>query len=185
MCQSLVRSPYGVPSLLKASTRLFFTPRRNSSDRIGKFIAAVRKLQPGRHAGPRRVLSDNESFLSAKLVRPLYARRNVRLTHIPSHSPDLNPIDSFWGWLRGELRRRDLEDLRLKKPALNKSQYKQRVQGSERCQGKVPQLQGCLSGICRKERCYVPSVKSTSSFYCSLQCQVFNAGMQDDKNREM
>lgn len=93
----------------------------------GKLIAAVRKLQPGRHAGPRRVLCDNESFLSAKLVRPLYARRNVRLMHIPSHSPDLNPIESFWGWLRGELRRRDLEDLRLKKPALNKSQYKQRV----------------------------------------------------------
>ena len=93
----------------------------------GKLIAAVRKLQPGRHAWPRHVLCDNESFLSAKLVRPLYARRNVRLMHIPSHSPDLSPIESSWGWLRGELRRRDLEDLRLKKPALNKSQYKQRV----------------------------------------------------------
>ena len=75
----------------------------------GKFIAAVRKLQPGRHAGPRHVLCDYESLLSAKLVRPLYARRNVRLMHIPSHSPDLNPMQSFWGWLRGELRRRDLE----------------------------------------------------------------------------
>ena len=41
--------------------------------------------------------------------------------------PRLNPIESFWGWLRGELRRRDLKDLRLQKPALNKVQYKQRV----------------------------------------------------------
>jgi len=30
-------------------------------------------------------------------------------------------------WLRGELRRRGLKDLRLQKPALNKIQYKQRV----------------------------------------------------------
>jgi transposase len=93
----------------------------------GKLMVAVRKLQPGRHVGPRRVLCDNESFLSAKLIRPLYARRNVRLMHIPAYSPDLNPIESFWGWLRGELRRRDLEDLRLKKPALNKIQYTQRI----------------------------------------------------------
>ena len=93
----------------------------------GKLMVAVRKLQPGRHVGPRRVLCDNESFLSAKLVRPLYVRRNVRLMHIPAYSPDLNPIESFWGWLRGELRRRDLEDLRLKKPALDKTQYKQRI----------------------------------------------------------
>jgi transposase len=93
----------------------------------GKLMTAARKLQPGRHAGPRRLLCDNESFLSAKVVRPLYAKRRVRLMHIPPRSPDLNPIESFWGWLRGELRRRDLEDLRLKKPALNKVQYKRRV----------------------------------------------------------
>jgi hypothetical protein len=93
----------------------------------GKLMTAARKLQPGRHVGPRRLLCDNESFLSAKLVRPLYAKKRVRLMHIPPRSPDLNPIESFWGWLRGELRRRDLKDLRLQKPALNKIQYKQRV----------------------------------------------------------
>ena len=65
--------------------------------------------------------------MSAKLVRPLYVAKRVHMMHIPARSPDLNPIGSFWGWLRGELRRRDLEDLRLKKPALNKVQYKQRV----------------------------------------------------------
>ena len=65
--------------------------------------------------------------MSAKTVRPLYTKRRVRLMHIPARSPDLNPIESFWGWLRRELRRRDLEDLRLKKPPLSKSQYKQRV----------------------------------------------------------
>ena len=95
--------------------------------KAGKLMAAVRKLQPGRHAGPRRLLCDNESFLSAKTVRPFYKKKNVRMLHIPARSPDLNPIESFWGWLRRELRRRDLEDLRLKKPALTKPQYKLRV----------------------------------------------------------
>ena len=65
--------------------------------------------------------------MSAKIIRPLYLKRRIRLIRIPARSPDLNPIESFWGWLRKELRRRDLEDLRLKKPALNKTQYKQRV----------------------------------------------------------
>ena len=34
--------------------------------------------------------------------------------------------EPFWGWLRRELRHRDLEDLRLKR-APNKAEYKQRV----------------------------------------------------------
>ena len=56
-----------------------------------------------------------------------FAQKRVRLMHIPPRSPDLNSIESFWGWLRGELRRRDRKDLRLQKPALNMVQYKQRV----------------------------------------------------------
>ena len=75
----------------------------------------------------RRLLCDNESFLSAKLVRPLYAKKRVRLMHIPPRSPDLNPIESFWGWLRGELRRSDLKDLRPKSQSSKKPQYTQRV----------------------------------------------------------
>ena len=89
-------------------------------------MTAVRKLQPGRHT-PRRLLCDNESFLSAKLVRPLYKQRRIRMLHMTARSPDLNPIESFWGWLRRELRRRDLEDLRLKRAPLNKAEYEQRV----------------------------------------------------------
>ena len=64
---------------------------------------------------------------SFRLVRPLYAKKRIRLLHIPARSPDLNPIESFWSWLRRELRRRDLEDLRRGKPALSKAEYKQRV----------------------------------------------------------
>ena len=93
----------------------------------GRLQSAIRALQPGAHAGPRRLLCDNESFLNAKSVRPEYKKRRIQLLPIPAKSPDLNPIESFWGWLRGELRRRDLEDLRLKKPGLTKTQYRNRI----------------------------------------------------------
>ena len=46
---------------------------------------------------------------------------------IPPRSPDLNPIEKFWSWLRRELRRRDLQDYKNKKPCLTKTQYIGRV----------------------------------------------------------
>ena len=49
------------------------------------------------------------------------------LWKIPAHSPDLNPIEKFWSWLRRELRRRDLEDFQQKRPPLTKDQYIARV----------------------------------------------------------
>ena len=49
------------------------------------------------------------------------------LLHIPSKSPDLNPMESFWGWLRQAMRRKDLEDYRLGQPALGKMAWKRRL----------------------------------------------------------
>ena len=37
-----------------------------------------------------------------------------------AYSPDLNPIEKFWAWLRNRLRQRDLEDLQAGRPALGK-----------------------------------------------------------------
>ena len=70
---------------------------------------------------------DNERFLTAKDSKTAYLENHAKLLHIPPRSHDLNPIKSFWGWLRKELRRRDLEDLRLDRPPLSKAQYKQRL----------------------------------------------------------
>ena len=39
----------------------------------------------------------------------------------------MNPIESFWGWLRGRLRARDLDDLKRGRPSLGKTAYKRRV----------------------------------------------------------
>ena len=121
--------------------------------RAGKLMAAARLLQPGRHAGPRRLLCDNESFIDAK-VNKAYDRKNrIQLLHIPARSPDFNPIESFWGWLRKELRRRDLEDLRMKRPALGRTAYKQRVKNvlrSRQAQHVAKQRFGGFKGVCKE-----------------------------------
>ena len=49
------------------------------------------------------------------------------LWHVPPHSPDLNPIEKYWGWLRKKLRAMDLADAVAKRPVLNKTAYKARV----------------------------------------------------------
>ena len=44
-------------------------------------------------------------------------------------SPDLNPVEMFWGWIRRKLRTMDLADLRTKRPPLDKAAYIARVKG--------------------------------------------------------
>ena len=45
-----------------------------------------------------------------------YAFKNIQLWDVPPKSPDLNPIEMFWGWIRKKLRSMDLADLRTKRP---------------------------------------------------------------------
>ena len=47
--------------------------------------------------------------------------------HIPSRSPDLNPVERFWGWLKKTLHKMDLKDAMAKKAPLGKMAYRERV----------------------------------------------------------
>ena len=44
----------------------------------------------------------------------------------PPNSGDLNPIETVWAWLRRDLGKRELADLKAKRPALTEHQFKQR-----------------------------------------------------------
>ena len=44
-----------------------------------------------------------------------------------ARSPDLNPVEKFWAWLRKELRRLDLRDLQEKRRLLTKAEHQKRV----------------------------------------------------------
>ena len=93
----------------------------------GKLTDAVKALGPVRPAGPWWVLCDNEGFLKAPSSRTLYKSLKVRLWLVPKHSPDCNPVEKFWSWLRRKLRSMDLKDAVAKRPVLGKIAYRRRV----------------------------------------------------------
>ena len=81
------------------------------------------------------------------------ARKRVKLWFVPPRSPDLNPVERFWAWLRKELRRRDLDDLRSKRPVLGKTAYKQRVRNvfrSQKAQQAAKNLAKSFKKTCQK-----------------------------------
>ena len=93
----------------------------------GRLRAALVSLNPQNRRGPWSILCDNESFLDSRAARAGHAKCRVRLLHIPARSPDLNPVEKFWSWLRKELRTRDLRDALAKRPVLGKLAYRARI----------------------------------------------------------
>ena len=73
------------------------------------------------------MLCDGESFLRAKKSMQAHRRKSVSLWTCPPKSPDLNPVEMFWGWLREKLRKMDLADLRKKRAPLGKTSYVLRI----------------------------------------------------------
>lgn len=93
----------------------------------GRLVAACKSARPDRQRGPWHILCDNESFLKAPASRTAHRRVNVHLWHIPARSPDLNPVERFWSWVRKQLRAMDFADLRARRPAVQRTALKARV----------------------------------------------------------
>ena len=64
------------------------------------------------------------------------------LWNLPAKSPDLNPVEMFWSWLRRKLRAMDLADLRKKRRPLGKTAYTVRVKSVMRTQRAQPVAKG-------------------------------------------
>ena len=119
--------------------------------REGKLSTALRKLNPRQKSGPRRILCDNESFLRHKSCMEAYAKKRILIWDVPPKSPDLSPIEMFWGWVRRQLRLRDLDDLRRKRPLLGRMCYVKRVKAllqSQRAQRVAAQCARKLRSAC-------------------------------------
>ena len=65
----------------------------------GHLADVIKCLKPKRRTGPWHVITDNESFLLTDEAKAEYRKQRVKLWPIPARSPDLNPIELFWGWL--------------------------------------------------------------------------------------
>ena len=93
----------------------------------GKLTGAMQALKRSKRCGPFMVLCDGESFLRARKSMQAYRRKNVSLWICPPMSPDLNPVEMFWGWLRKKMRNMDLTDMRKRRPPLGKAAYVLRI----------------------------------------------------------
>ena len=69
--------------------------------------------------------------MRAPASRKAYAKSKVigLWEKMPAKSPDLNPVEKYWAWLRRRLRKKDLEDLGAGREVLSKSAYQERVRG--------------------------------------------------------
>ena len=74
----------------------------------------------------------------------------MTLLRIPAKSPDLNPVERFWAWLRKRLRALDLADAVAKRPVLGKTAYKARVQ---RVKGQKAQRVAANCAISLRKKC--------------------------------
>jgi len=93
----------------------------------GKLKKALLSLHPNRKRGPWHVLCDNETFLKSRQTLKAYEAQRVVPWYVPALSPDLNPVEKFWAWLRRRLRALDLKDLKEKRRPLTKAEYQARV----------------------------------------------------------
>ena len=121
--------------------------------RQGAVKNAIVKLKPSNKIGPWHILCDNEGFLNSKEAKQLYFRGRLKMWHVPSRSPDLNPVERVWAWLRKHLRAMDLKDAVAKKPVLTKAAYKERIRRvcmSRKCQAVAGNCAKSFRRTCRR-----------------------------------
>ena len=128
-------------------------PEWQRAVRTGKVVAAIKALKPAKADGPWQVLCDNESFLTAAQSIQVHANAGIQLWQIPAKSPDLNPVERFWSWLRRKLRAMDLADAIAKRPVLGKTAYTLRVKRVLKTKKAQSVAAACAKGlrkVCRE-----------------------------------
>ena len=82
-----------------------------------------------------------------------HSASKMSLWRVPPKSPDLNPVEKFWGWLRRELLIRDLADLKARRAVLGPSAYKARVTAimkSKKANLKAGKFAGDFRRVCKE-----------------------------------
>ena len=115
----------------------------------GKVKKAIVKLKPSAARAPWRILCDNEGFMKSKLSMKAHRDSRIKLWHIPPRSPDLNPIEKFWAWLKNRLRKRDLRDMQEGRAALGKMAYASRVRNYCYSAAATNHAKKCVLGLRR------------------------------------
>jgi hypothetical protein len=72
--------------------------------RTVKFLQELSRWRAGQE-GRVVVIWDNAPCHRAGAVKAEAARLGIELVYLPGYSPDLNPIERLWGWLRQDVTR--------------------------------------------------------------------------------
>jgi hypothetical protein len=75
-----------------------------NGERTTRFLEALVRWRVGQE-GKIVVIWDNAPCHVAKVVKAKAAELGIELVYLPGYSPDLNPIERLWGWLREEVTR--------------------------------------------------------------------------------
>ncbi|CAK0863379.1 unnamed protein product [Prorocentrum cordatum] len=119
----------------------------------GDLVKAVKSVNPKRKKGPWSVLCDSESFLRAKVSNAAAKAAGVKPWKMPAKSPDLNPAERCWSWLRRKLRPMDLDDAAKKRPVPGKTAYRARVRSvakSKKAQSAGAAQAKLMKRVCRE-----------------------------------
>ena len=68
------------------------------------FIEFLRQLKQTFSTGKIMLILDNASIHRSKKVQAFLKKNTwIEILHIPPYSPELNPIERFWGWLKAKI----------------------------------------------------------------------------------
>ena len=119
----------------------------------GKLRAVMKDLNPESSAWHWTMRCDGEKFLHAPASRKVYQDCKVVVWKIPAKSPDLNPIERFWSWLRQELHTFDMADLKAGRPVAPNVAYLQCLRNilrSARSQAHAVACAKSLRKVCKE-----------------------------------
>ena len=146
--------PCGEACPKAVSPSSFFHPRKKTNSiewsravNGGKLVGAIRYVNKHRRRGPWQVLCDNDSFLAKSAAA--HERASVSLWRVPPKSPDLNPVEKYWSWLRRRLRFLDLKDVAAGRPVPGKTAYIRRVRAVCRSRQSQKVARACALGLRR------------------------------------
>ena len=75
-----------------------------NGERTTHFLEALVRWRAGKQ-GKVVLIWDNAPCHTAKIVKAKAAQLGIELVYLPGYSPDLNPIERLWDWLREEVTR--------------------------------------------------------------------------------
>jgi transposase len=60
--------------------------------------------------GGQAIIMDNATFHKSDRVREIIERANCKILYLPPYSPDLNPIEHYWAYLKKQVKKLALDN---------------------------------------------------------------------------